>query len=130
MTQGSARRGLPFTAEQQMLVAGALGAAVLFLVCLISARPEVLLVPLAVIAVAAIGWALRYTTVHPAWLVCPLVLIELFTGAWFLSGPLRAVFHYSLVALFCLPLLPTAWRQRTFARGGFRLYTAYFFWAA
>jgi len=113
-----------------MLVAGALGAAVLFLVCLISARPEVLVVPIAVIAVAAIGWALRYTTAHPAWLVCPLVLVELLTGAWFLSGPLRAVFHYGLVALFCLPLLPTAWRERTFARGGFRLYTAYFFWAA
>lgn len=113
-----------------MLLAGALGATVLFLVCLISARPEVVAVPIAVIAVVAIGWAVRYTAVHPAWLVCPLVLVELFTGAWFLSGPLRAVFHYGLIALFCLPLLPTAWRERSFARGGFRLYAAYFLWAA
>ena len=86
--------------------------------------------PAALIALAAIGWAVRYTAVHPAWLVCPLVLIDLFTGAWFLTGPLRAVFHYGLVALFCLPLLPTAWRARTFVRGGFGLYTGYFLWAA
>jgi O-antigen ligase len=113
-----------------MLIVGGLGAAILFLVCLISAQPAVIVVPLALIVAAAVGWAVRYCAVHPAWLFCPLVMVELITGAWFLSGPLRAVFHYGLITLFCLPLLPTAWRERTFMRGGFGLYSLYFMWAA
>ena len=72
---------------------------------------------------------LRYTAASPQSLICTLALIELFTGAWFLSGAARAVLHYGMVALFCLPLLPAAWRNRTFARGGFGLYSCYFLWA-
>ncbi|HZY58193.1 MAG TPA: O-antigen ligase family protein, partial [Candidatus Binataceae bacterium] len=128
---GLAQRESPFTAQQRMLVAGAVGASVLFAICLISAEPEVALAPAAIIGIVVIYRAARYAAVHPAWLVCPLVLVELLTGAWFLSSPVvRAVFHYGLTALFCLPMLPAAWRDRTFRRGGFGLYTAYFLWAA
>jgi O-antigen ligase len=130
MRDGSAQRGSPFTTGQQLLVAAVLAATVVILFCLVTVRPQSILIPAALLAIAAIAWAARYTWRHPAWLPCALVLIEFVTCVRFLSGPARAVFHYGLIALFAGPFLPAAWRGRTFTRGGFGLYTFYFLWSA
>lgn len=129
MPNDSVHRGLAFTSHSRMVVVGALSATVGILICLLSLRPELALLPAAVIGLALAGWALRYTIENPVWLACALALIELATSAWFLDGTARAVFHYGTVALFCLPLLPAAWRNRTFLIGGLGLYSCYFIWA-
>src|SRR5271154_1646706 len=129
MPNGSVHRGLPFTAHSQVVVVGALSATVALLICLLSLRPELALLPAVVIGIALAAWVLRYTIANPVWLVGVLALTELATGAWFLTPAPRAMFHYGMVALFCLPMLPAAWRDRSFVRGGLRLYTCYFLWA-
>jgi hypothetical protein len=121
MPEASAQSGLPSTSESQPLLIGVLGAAALALTCLLIAEPGLAAVPFALFGVAITCWSVRYVGAHPMWLICPLILIEFSTATWFLSGQSRAVFHYGLLALFCLPLLPAAWRNRTFLRGGFAL---------
>ena len=129
MPNAMVHRGFSFSSEQQMMVAGALGVTLALLICLFALRPELAVIPAAAIGLGVVWMGLRYTAASPQSLICTLALIELFTGAWFLSGAARAVLHYGMVALFCLPLLPAAWRNRSFARGGFGLYSCYFLWA-
>jgi autotransporter family porin len=129
MPEGSVAKGLSFTAQHQVAVLGALGATVLMVIVAVGLNPIVALVPFALLGAWLLWRAVRYSTAHPLWLACPLILVELLTATWFLSGSARAVFHYGLVALFCLPLLPAAWRSRSFAHDGFGLYTCYFLWA-
>jgi O-Antigen ligase len=128
---GPARRGFPLLSPHQLALLCVLGAAgVMFALAAASVQPLLALIPGAIIGAALLWWAVRYSTAHPLWLVCPLILIELITSSWILSGAVRAIFHYGLTALFCLPMLPGAWRNRTFARAGFGLYLCYFLWAA
>ncbi|MGO9060764.1 MAG: O-antigen ligase family protein [Candidatus Binataceae bacterium] len=129
MPNALASKGSPFTSEQRTIVAGASGAMLALLICLFGLGPKLAAIPAAVIGIGVIWAGLRYTVASPQSLICVLALIELFTGAWFLSGAARAVLHYGLVALFCLPLLPAAWRNRSFLYRGFGLYSCYFLWA-
>ena len=129
MPNAMVHRGFSFSSEQQLMVAGALGVTFALLICLFALRPELAVIPAAAIGLGVVWMGLRYTAASPRSLICTLALIELFTGVWFLSGAARAVLHYGMVALFCLPLLPAAWRNRSFARGGFGLYSCYFLWA-
>jgi O-antigen ligase len=130
MLSSLVERRLPFASQSQLAMVGALTVTVALVIGLFGLRPELTAIPAGVIAVALLWRALRATVANPVWLVCVLALVELSTGAWFLTAAPRAVFHYGVVALFCLPLLPAAWRNRTFASAGFGLYTCYFLWAA
>lgn len=129
MSNALAHRGSTFTSQQQAIMAGAMAITLALLICVFGYHPGLALIPAAMIGIVVIWLGLRYTVVNPQALVCTLALVELFTGAWFLSGAARAVLHYSMVALFCLPLLPAAWRSRSFMRGGLGLYSCYFLWA-
>jgi hypothetical protein len=127
---GSMHRGLTLAAQHRMALAGALGTTALLAIVVVSYKPELALVPIGVLGGVSLWRALRYTVAHPMWLSGVLVLIELITATWLLSDAPRAVFHYGLIAAFCLPMLPGAWRNRSFTREGFRLYLCYFLWAA
>ncbi len=58
MPNGSVHSGLAFTSHSRMVVVGALSATVGILICLLSLRPELALLPAAVIGLALAGWAL------------------------------------------------------------------------
>ncbi|HZO80382.1 MAG TPA: O-antigen ligase family protein [Candidatus Binataceae bacterium] len=75
-------------------------------------------------------YALPYVARHRDWLACAIVLIFLFNAFFFLNPTARVIFHYGALALFCLPVAATALRANILRRGGFRLYLAYFTWAA
>jgi len=80
----------------------------------------------AVIGVAALFWAARYTAKHPIWLPCALLLIEIVPSATVFDESVRPFLRYPLLFLFCLPAFPTRWRNTMLLRGGFRLYLVYF----
>ena len=124
------RRGLKLQSQHEMMLACALGVVILLTIAIFSFKPVLAVVPVAVIGIVLLWMATRYTTAHPQWLMLPIILVELVTAASFFPGESRAGFHYGLTALFCLPLLPAAWRNRTFKRDGFGLYLCYFMWAA
>jgi len=91
------------------------------------------LLPLIVVAtgaIATLAWAVPYTIGHRDWLIFPLILTDFFIASGFLSDALRATMHYGLVVLFCLPVLFLVRRSGILWRGGFKLYTGYFVWAA
>jgi O-antigen ligase len=116
--------------HNQLALAAAIGVAILISFFAISFKPVLGLLTAGVLGAAVVLWAVRYTTIHPMWVVLPLNLVEVLTSAWFFEGPTRSMFHYGMAAAFCLPLLPAAWRKRTFTREGFGLYICYFAWAA
>jgi O-antigen ligase len=130
MFEGTMHRGFRLDAQHQIALACAVAVTVLLAIGVLSFKPVLALVPIAVLGAVLLWIAVRYTTAHPLWLMFPLMMVELFTAGWFFPGESRAMFHYGLTAVFCLPLLPAAWRNRTFARGGFGLYSWYFLWAA
>ena len=130
MFETTTHRGFQLEAQHQIALACALGVTVLLTIGIFSFKPLLAVVPVAVLGVVLLWIAVRYTTLHPSWLIFPLVLVELFTAGWFFPDAGRAIFHYGLTAAFCLPLLPAAWRNRTFTREGFGLYACYFLWAA
>ncbi len=116
--------------QHQLALAGALGVIVLISFLAITFNPALGMIAGGLLGLAVLVWAVRYTTIHPAWVILPLGMIEVLTSAYFLTGSVRSIFHYGMAAVFCLPLLPAAWRQRTFTRDGFGLYVCYFAWAA
>jgi hypothetical protein len=75
-------------------------------------------------------YGLPFVTRHRDWLICALLILLLITGISFLDPTIRSLFHYSALALLCLPVLGIAVRSDVFRSGGFRLYTVYFLWAA
>jgi O-antigen ligase len=90
-------------------------------------------VPLCVFAVIALGviaWAFSRATREHYRVLMALALIEVIIQTRYISHDLRAIGHYGLVALFCFPLLPKVWCDRTRWRGGFKLYACYLGWAA
>lgn len=114
----------------RLVLAGAAGMSAALILAVVGLRPQWALLPVALTAAGLLWWAVRYTTANPVWLAGALVLTDLATATWLLAGAQRALFHYGLIAAFCLPLLPSAWRTRSFARDGFRLYLYYFLWSA
>jgi O-antigen ligase len=80
----------------------------------------------AVIGVVGLLWAARYTVKHPIWLACAMLLIEVGASLNFFDESVRPFLRYPLLFLFCLPVLPTLWRDPMALRGGFRLYLIYF----
>ncbi len=130
MFERTMHRGFQLEAQHQMALVCALGVTVLLAIGVFSFKPLLALVSITVLGAALLWLAVRYTTAHPPWLIFPIMLVELFTAGWFFPDTARAMFHYGLTAVFCLPLLPAAWRNRSFAREGFGLYACYFLWAA
>lgn len=71
-----------------------------------------------------------YAWRHESWLLFGATLLALLISATFLANEtLRAIIHYSLVMLICLPCVPRAWRSGLLGQGGFRLYMIYFCWS-
>jgi len=131
MSDGLAQSGFsPTTQHHVALLVATLGLATVLSIAVVTFSPVLALVPFAILGAAMLWRAVRYTATHPTWLVGPLIVIELLTAAWFFSGATRALFPYGLTALFCLPMLPLAWRNRGFVRDGFAFYVCYFLWAA
>lgn len=127
---GWMHRGFTLGARHQTVVAGVLGAIVLLAIAAVSYQPEVVLMPVAILAGFLLWRAVRYVAAYPIWLSGALVAVESLTATWLLAGTPRAIFHYGLIAALCLPLLPAAWRNRSLMRDGFGLYACYFLWAA
>ncbi len=75
-------------------------------------------------------WFANYTRHHIKWLVLALLLNEMFASLNLLSDSVRPFVHYSLLALFCIPLVPKVLRTGLLKQGGFRLYLLYFLWGA
>src|SRR5262249_9009766 len=90
--------------------------------------------PSALVAVAApavfvgILWAASYTRHHTKWLVLPMLLNEALASVNLIDDSVRPILRYSLLALFCGPLLPAAFKTELLRRGGFKLYGLYFLW--
>ncbi len=126
----SIHRGSSPGAGFQIALAGGVSAALLIAIVIAAVRPEVAVAAGGLIGAVLLLWLLRCFAAHPMWLAFPLMLVELLTAGWFLNGSARAIFHYGLIALLCLPLLPGAWRNRTFRKDGFGLYVILFGWAA
>jgi O-antigen ligase len=76
-----------------------------------------------------IGFSALYTARHENWLILPLSLLFLLIQVAFVGEMTRSLLHYSVLALFCVPVLPKVWRSTIFHTGGFRLYSLYFLWA-
>lgn len=89
-----------------------------------------LLCVLGTIGLGCIGWAFSRTVREHYRVLLALALIEVVIQTRFVSHGARAIGHYGLVLLFCLPLLPKVWGDRTNWRGGFKLYACYLGWAA
>jgi hypothetical protein len=84
----------------------------------------------AAVAAAAVWFGAALTRRNPEWLITALIMIAVFIDISFLDGVLRAVAHYGLVALLCLPAVPLMWKTGTVRRGGYELYAIYFAWCA
>ncbi|MGC1679705.1 MAG: O-antigen ligase family protein [Candidatus Binataceae bacterium] len=74
--------------------------------------------------------AAAYTRQHPEWIVLPIFLTFALISASSFTEAIRAPIHYGLLVLFCLPVVPVAWRSGIIGQGGFRLYCMYLAWAA
>jgi len=84
---------------------------------------------LGAVALVATSAAVIYTTLHPDWLILPLLLIEVLTAAIFVPKDAQSALHYLLEFAFCIPVLPLFWRSRIFMQGDFKLLSYYFCWA-
>lgn len=82
------------------------------------------------LGVVAVWFGASLTRKNPEWLVTALIMVSLLISISFLGDAPRAVAHYGLVALFCLPCIPLMWRSGIIRRGGYELYVLYFAWAA
>ena len=100
--------------------------AVLVLVCL---RWPVTLLAFGV-AAAAVGvmWAASYTRHHTKWLVLALLVNEALASVNIIDDSIRPVLRYTMLALFCVPMVTTAISSGLLKQGGFRLYLIYFAW--
>lgn len=108
-----------------------LSAATLVLLLGLNSHPSYLIIMTAAIAVPAVLlYGVAYVARHDEWLIFPVALLFLLIQVSFLSDSIRAPFHYGTLTLFCLPVLPKAWRSGILGTGGFKLYLIYFAWAA
>ncbi|HLX37021.1 MAG TPA: hypothetical protein VKR29_04445, partial [Candidatus Binataceae bacterium] len=82
-----------------------------------------------VVAAFAVYKVAAFTRLDRGWLIVPLVLIAILIKLFYLEGAPRAVLHYGLMAVFCVPCVLPAWRAGILRRGGFELYALYFGWA-
>ncbi|MGH8013239.1 MAG: hypothetical protein ACREQ4_12130, partial [Candidatus Binataceae bacterium] len=77
-------------------------------------------------------WAVSYTTRHTDWLILPLILMEFIIAAAVLgsreSDKYRSLFHYFILFIFCLPVIPKLYRSKILYQGGYFLYVIYFIW--
>jgi O-antigen ligase len=80
--------------------------------------------------VATICWGALYTSKHHEWVVLPIELIFAVIAFSFFNEDIRAPIHYFLLAVFCIPLIPTALRSKIFQQGEFRHYLYYLGFAA
>ncbi|MGH7907521.1 MAG: hypothetical protein ACREP6_12935, partial [Candidatus Binataceae bacterium] len=114
-----------------LAIAGFLAITALFLLWVINGHSHELEYPiLAIAGFAFVYYGVPYATRHNEWIVLPLLLIFLIISISFFSLQLRAIFHYSALLLFCIPVLPKVWRSKILRTGCFRLYSLYFLWAA
>jgi hypothetical protein len=101
------------------------------LILLVSLRWPIIVVPVAGIAVVAgILWTAQFTRNHTKWLILPLLLNEALSSVNIIDDSIRPILRYSMLALFCVPMLMTAFRSGALGKGGFRLYMIYFVWGA
>jgi O-antigen ligase len=118
------RGGLRISALVLLLAA----AAPLMLICM---RWPIVLVGIAGMAgLGALLWAANYTRHHTQWLLLALLLNEAMSSVSLIDESIRPVLRYALLALFCLPVLPAAFRTGLLKQGGFKLYVVYFIWSA
>ena len=101
-------------------------AAIAVLLCL--RWPIVLAAICGFAVIATVLWGARYTRHHVKWLVLPLLLNEALASVSAIDDSIRPVLRYSLLALFCIPFLPNAFKSGLLKQGGFRLYVIYFIW--
>jgi hypothetical protein len=101
-------------------------AALLLLICL--RWPQTLVAFGLAAAAVGVFYAAWYTRHHPRWLVLALLLNEAFASVNFLDESLRPVLRYSMLTLFCVPMVTTAIRSGLLKQGGFKLYLVYFAW--
>jgi O-antigen ligase len=103
-------------------------ASILVVICL---RWPATLMPAGLVAiVVGLVWATSYTRHHTKWLVLPLLVNEALASVNLIDDSIRPTIRYSMLAIFCLPLLPNAWRTGLLKQGGFKLYALYFLWGA
>ena len=120
----------PEVTPRRMLI-GIATAVALFAVWSLNAPSKwMLLCVFGTIGLGVVAWAIGRTTREHYRVLLALALIEVIIQTRYVSHGARAIGHYGLVALFCLPLLPKVWTDRTKWRGGFRLYACYLGWAA
>ncbi len=70
-----------------------------------------------------------YTTRNPEWVVLAILLTFAVTDMSLLDDSVRVFVHYGSLAIFCLPLVPTALKSGLLKRGGYKLYVCYLLWA-
>jgi len=99
------------------------------IVVLIGLRWPLVLAGLAAIgAVAGLLWAVKFTRLHPKWLILALLLNEAMSSVALIDDSIRPVLRYVVLALFCFPFLPAVLKTDSLRRGGFKLYLVYFLW--
>jgi hypothetical protein len=84
----------------------------------------------AVVVLIALVPAIDFIFHHRDWLACALILVLMLTAMSFPGATPRTAFHYSALAILCIPLIPYVARSEMVRTGGFRLLTGYYLWAA
>jgi O-antigen ligase len=106
-------------------------AATLLLLLALNSHSSHLLVGIAAVAISVVAcYGVVYTARHNEWLIFTIALLFLLIEISFLNNQVRAAFHYVILALLCVPVLPKVWRSGILHSGGFKLYAFYFGWAA
>jgi len=85
---------------------------------------------LGVAVLVALWKAVVFTTEHREWVVLPIWMTFAIISVSFFDDAVRAPIHYGLLTIFCVPLLPAAFRSGLIRRGGYRLYIYYIGFAA
>lgn len=107
------------------------GGVALALAALVSIRSPMAALALAAAAVAIVMlWASRHARRNAQSLLFALFLIEALPSVNLIGESIRPFIRYSLLLLFAGPALLKAVRTQILARGGFRLYSLYFAFAA
>jgi O-antigen ligase len=120
-------RILPYKAQLAM----ALGASAL-VACVMLLSPEIAVVILVLVGGVALIASARAVYQRPELLILALLFVEVLPSITLLpiGEDQRPILRYPLYLLFALPLAPVIYRSHLLGRGGFRLYSIYFAWAA
>src|SRR5216684_6763476 len=113
-----------------LLVAVAIGMAIVTLFVVSSGQYKILLIPAGLALLAGFGLAIPLIYRRSDWLISAVTLLYLLISVSFLTEQVRGIAHYGLLTLFCFPLLPELFRSKILYQGGLKLYCVYFAWAS